>query len=348
MERKVGVIGAGSWGTTLAKILGENGNETIVWAFEPEVVEEINGAHTNERYVPEAKLVENVRATTDLQEVCEQCPLILMVVPSHVFRGVAAQMGDHLHGEQCIVHCTKGIERGTFKRMSQVLREETCVRKIGVLCGPNLSRELAAQNPAGTVVASKFAEVSGRALEALHNQYFRVYSGSDVVGAEVGGAFKNIIAVAAGIVDGLGMGDNTKALLLTRGLSEMTRYGVLQGAEILTFGGMAGIGDLMATCASPLSRNHQVGERLARGETREEIQQSMFMVAEGVKTARPVHNDAEENGMDLPIVTAVYRLLYEGASVEQALTELMGREAGPEFDAVKRLWESGGGGMGRS
>ncbi len=343
MEKKtVGVIGAGSWGTTLAKILGDNGTDTLVWAFEPEVVKEINKKHSNKRYVPGAKLAKSVRATGDLAEVCNACQLILMVVPSHVFRGVANQMGDHLNGEQCIVHCTKGIERGTFKRMSQVLREETCVRKIGVLCGPNLSKELAAGNPAGTVVASKFQEVQALAQAALHSRIFRVYSGSDVVGAEVGGAFKNIIAVAAGIVDGMGLGDNTKALLLTRGLSEMTRYGVLQGAEILTFGGMAGIGDLMATCASPLSRNHQVGERLAKGETREEIQESMFMVAEGVKTARPVHNDAVENGMDLPIVEAVYRLLYEGASVEEAITDLMSRESGPEFDEVKRLWESGG------
>ena len=346
MEDKVGVVGAGSWGTTLAKILGDNGKETLVWAYEPEVVAEINEDHANERFVPGARLEPCVRATTELEQVCRSCQLILMVVPSHVFRGVANGMGDYLNGEQCIVHCTKGIEQGTFKRMSQVLREETCVRKIGVLCGPNLSRELAAGNPAGTVVASKFKEVQALAQAALHSRIFRVYSGSDVVGAEVGGAFKNIIAVAAGIVDGLGMGDNTKALLLTRGLSEMTRYGVLQGAEILTFGGMAGIGDLMATCASPLSRNHQVGERLAKGETREEIQSSMFMVAEGVKTALPVHNDAVAEGLELPIVEAVYRLLYEGISLEEAMEALMSRDIGPEFLAVKQLWE-GGGGRGR-
>ncbi len=343
MERKVGVIGAGSWGTTLAKILGENGKETLLWARSSKVVKEINKKHSNERYVPGAHLAKEVWATEDIQEVCEQCKLILMVVPSHGFRAVAADMGEHLNGEQCIVHCTKGIEQNTFKRMSQVLREETCVRKIGVLCGPNLSGELAARNPAGTVVASMFEEVGLLAAEALHNNYFRVYRGGDVVGAELGGAFKNIIAVAAGIVDGLSMGDNTKALLLTRGLSEMTRYGVMEGAEILTFGGMAGIGDLMATCASPLSRNHQVGERLGRGETLEQIQQSMFMVAEGVKTTRPVYNDTLENGLDLPIVTAVYKLLYEKVGVTDAIAELMSREAGPEFEAVKQLWAGGGG-----
>jgi glycerol-3-phosphate dehydrogenase (NAD(P)+) len=331
MSYPTGVVGAGSWGTTLAKILGDNGHQTRVWAYEEEVCQEINEQHENSRYVPGARLAECVTATNDIQQVCESCPLMLMVVPSHVFRRVANQMGDHLNGEQIVVHCTKGIEQGSFKRMSEVLREETCLRKIGVLSGPNLSRELAKQNPAGTLVASPYDEVVARAQEVLHNQYFRVYGGSDVVGAEVGGAFKNIIALAAGIVDGLKMGDNTKALLLTRGLSEMARFGVTMGAEVLTFGGMAGIGDLMATCASPLSRNHQVGERLAGGETLEQIQESMFMVAEGVKTTKPAYNYARDRGMSLPIVEAVHALLYEGAEVRDAIQMLMDRDVGREF-----------------
>jgi len=327
----VGVVGAGSWGTTLARILGDNGHQTLVWAFEQEVCDEINAQHTNSRYVPEMVLPGTVRATGDLQQICERCQFMLMVIPSHVLRRVATQMGDHLDGEHIIVHCTKGIEQETFKRMSEVLREETCVRKIGVLCGPNLARELAARQPAGTLVASKFDEVVRAAQHYLHNSYFRVYGGSDVVGAEVGGAFKNIVAVAAGVVDGLKLGDNTKALLLTRGLSEMARYGASLGADLLTFGGMAGIGDLMATCASPLSRNHQVGERLARGETLQQIQEGMFMVAEGVKTTRSVQAYAIYRGLELPIVHAAHALLYDGTGVQAAIEELMARDVAREF-----------------
>lgn len=318
----------------MAKILGENDRPTLIWAFEEEVAEEINKQHTNERYLPGANLANSVVATQDLQEVCGSCDFFLMVVPSHVFRGVARKMGDWLNGEHSIVHCTKGIERETFRRMSEILREETCVRKIGALAGPNLSRELAARQPAGTLVASKYIEVVRTAQEALHNKYFRVYGGSDVAGAEVGGAFKNIVAVAAGVVDGLQLGDNTKSLLLTRGLTEMARFGASQGAEVLTFGGMAGIGDLMATCASPHSRNHQVGERLAKGETREQIEKSMFMVAEGVKTTESVYAYASYKGIDLPIVQAVYGLLFEGKGTRETVAELMSRGATEEFDGV--------------
>jgi len=333
--KAVGVVGAGSWGTTLAKILGENGQPTLVWAHEPEVVEEINTSRSNERYVPGATLAPQVRATGELQEICARCDFMLMVVPSHVFRGVANGLGEHLTGEHCIVHCTKGIERETFRRMSEILREETCVRKIGALCGPNLSKELSARQPAGTLVASKYDEVVRRAQAALSCGYFRVYGGHDVVGAEVGGAFKNIVAVAAGVVDGLQLGDNTKALLLTRGLSEMARYGDALGADVITFGGMAGIGDLMATCASPHSRNHQVGERLARGETLEQIQAGMFMVAEGVKTASSVHAFARYKGLELPIVEAVHALLYEGLAVQQAIASLMTRDVDREFAGLR-------------
>jgi glycerol-3-phosphate dehydrogenase (NAD(P)+) len=334
MKRAIGVVGAGSWGTTLAKILGENGKETLLWAREEEVWREINEAHTNSRFLPGHELPQVVEATGDLERICTSCDLLLMVVPSHGTRAVARQMGEHLQGDQLLVHCTKGIEIETFKRMSEVLREETCLRKIGVLCGPNLSKELAARNPAGTLVASKYDEVVRAAQDALHNQYFRVYGGRDVVGAEVGGSFKNIVAVAAGVVDGLKMGDNTKALLLTRSLNEMARLGAAMGAELVTFGGMAGVGDLMATCFSPLSRNHQVGERLAQGQTLDEIQRGMFMVAEGVKTTRAVHLYAARGGLDLPIVRGVHAMLYEGLTVRDALGQLMARQTGREFPGL--------------
>jgi glycerol-3-phosphate dehydrogenase (NAD(P)+) len=334
MRETIGVVGAGSWGSTLAKILGENAKRTLLWAREEEVIRGVNERHVNPLFLPDYEIPACVEATGDLARICESCDLILMVVPSHGMRLVAREMGNHLKGDQMVVHCTKGIEIDTFKRMSEVLREETCLRKVGVLAGPNLAKELAARNPAGTLVASKYEEVVRAAQAALHNQYFRVYRGNDVVGAEVGGSFKNIVAVAAGVADGLKMGDNTKALLLTRSLNEMARLGSAMGAELVTFGGMAGIGDLMATCFSPLSRNHQVGERLAQGQTTDEIVKSMRMVAEGVKTTRAVHAFITRIGLDLPIVAAVHQLLYEGVGVRDALGGLMSRHVGREFEGL--------------
>jgi glycerol-3-phosphate dehydrogenase (NAD(P)+) len=331
MKPVVGVVGAGNWGTTLAKVIGGNERQTLLWAREPEVRQSVAEEHENRMFLPGYRLPDTVRPTGELHEICDQCDLIFMVVPSHVFRGVARIMGEYLQGDQMVVHCTKGIEIDTFKRMSEVLREETCLRKVGVLAGPNLAKELAERKPAGTLVASKYPEVQRAVQEVLNNRYFRVYAGHDVVGAEVGGSFKNIVAVAAGICDGLHMGDNTKALLLTRSLNEMARLGSMMGADLVTFGGMAGIGDLMATCASPLSRNHQVGERLAQGQTLEEIQAGMLMVAEGVKTAKAVHQFARRHDLELPIVRAVYQLLYEGVSVQEAVERLMSRVVGHEF-----------------
>ena len=334
MTGRVAVVGGGSWGTTLAKIAAEKGNETLLWVRDAELCGRINETRVNDTYLPGAKLPDTLEATGDIQRVCETCPVVFLVVPSHGMRQVAYDLGAFLTGEHVLVHAVKGIERETFKRMSEVLREETCVRKIGVISGPNLAKELAACEPAGTLVASKYSEVYERSHAALHCNYFRVYWGKDVTGAEVGGAFKNIVALAAGIATGLGFGDNTKALLLTRGLNEMARLGVAMGADPLTFGGMAGIGDLIATCSSPLSRNHQVGCRLAKGETLEAIQNDMHMVAEGVKTAKAVYDFCQRKGLDLPIVRAVYRRLYEGLDTGEALAELMAIPTGEEFLAL--------------
>jgi len=330
-KETIAVIGAGSWGTTLARIMAENGNPVLLWARQQAKADEINKNHENSRYLPKVKLPRRLKASTDLERVCTAGSLILLVVPSHAVRKIAYEMGPYLRGDQMIVHATKGIEIETGKRMSQVLREETCIRKIGVLSGPNLAGELVQHMPAGTLIASNFIEVFARAQAALHNSYFRVYAGHDVIGAEVGGAYKNIIAIAAGVADGTRLGDNTKALLLTRGLNEMARLGVTMGAQIVTFGGMAGIGDLMATCASTLSRNHQVGERLAKGQRRKQIESEMSMVAEGIKTSKAVHRYATHKGLELPISIAVHDLLYSRKSVKRVLEELMARPAGEEF-----------------
>jgi glycerol-3-phosphate dehydrogenase (NAD(P)+) len=333
VDERVGVIGSGSWGTTLAKVIAENGREVLLWARRQELCDEINSTRSNSTYLPGAVLPDTLTATSDLERVCRSTGLLILVVPSHGMRKVATQLGDYLSGEHVLVHASKGIERDSHKRMSEVLREETCVRRIGVLSGPNLARELALRQPAGTLIASRYVEVFQRCQRVLNNGYFRAYAGQDVIGAEVGGAFKNVVALAAGVASGLGLGDNSKALLITRGLAEMARLGVAMGAEVATFAGMAGIGDLIATCSSTLSRNHQVGVRLAQGESLEHIQSHMQMVAEGVRTTRAVQEFATQHRLELPIVRAVHRLLYEGCDLQTALDDLMATPTGMELTA---------------
>ena len=258
-----------------------------------------------------------------------------MAVPSRCFRDVARAVGDSIQGDQILVHTTKGLEIETFKTMSAILREETCTLKTGVLSGPNLAGEIMAGHPAGATVASHYDEVIDTIQDLFRGGRLRVYGGHDVVGTEVGSAFKNIIALAAGVSDGMGFGDNTKSLLLTRGLGEMARVGVALGADVFTFSGLTGVGDLMCTCASPLSRNHQVGERLAKGEALNDILNSMTQVAEGVPTTEAVHRYATSVGLDLPIVRTVHRVLFEGWKVGDALVQLMQLPVGEELAALR-------------
>jgi len=334
-EMDVLVLGGGTFGTALASLLSDQGRRVKLWVRRAEQAEQINQTHVNERYLPDFELPGALEAVTDLGAAVCGAPLLLMVIPSKQFRNVARQVGDHLEGDQVVVHATKGIEIETFKRMSEVLREETCGLKIGVLSGPNLSREIMAGHPAGALVASRYNEVITKAQALFAGSRMRLYGGRDVIGTEVGGAFKNIIALAAGMAAGLGFGDNTKALLITRGLSEMARFGVAVGGDVFTFGGLAGIGDLMATCASPLSRNHQVGARLAKGETLADILASTHQVAEGVPTAKAVHLQARTMGLDLPIVSAVHARLYEGWSNEQVVENLMTLPVGAELARLR-------------
>lgn len=331
MSETIGVIGAGSWGTAIAKILGDNERDVLLWARRSEVIDEINRDHQNSRYLPDIRLPRSIEATKEIQLICRKAKLIIVVIPSHAFRQTVHQLGAYLDGEHLLIHATKGIEDQSFKRMSELLREETPVRKIGVLSGPNLALEIAQEKPSGTVIASRYDDVVRRVQEAMNNSYFRVYGSSDVVGAEIGGTFKNIVALAAGVADGLELGANTKALLMTRGVNEMARFGMAMGAKVLTFGGMAGFGDMMATCSSSLSRNHQVGERLAKGEKLEAILDDMKMVAEGVKATKAVYAFCEAKKLKLPIVDAVYRLLYQDQGVEQVIKGLMSEDAGDEF-----------------
>lgn len=335
MDECIAVVGSGSWGTTLAKVAAGNGRKVLLWARRAELCDEINRTRRNHTYLPDIDLPPSLEATPDLERICQSAKLIVVVVPSHGMRELAYALGAFLSGEHVIVHASKGIEQGSYKRMSEVLRDETCARRIGVLSGPNLARELALGQPTGTLIASRYDEVVQRCQDAFNNGYFRVYAGQDVIGAEVGGAFKNVVALAAGVASGLGLGDNTRALLITRGLAEMARLGMAMGGELATFAGMAGIGDLIATCSSTLSRNHQVGVRLARGETIDQIQSHMQMVAEGVKTTRAVQDFAVRHGLELPIVRAVHRLLYEGCDIATAVSDLLATPTGMEFVAAK-------------
>lgn len=323
----VGVIGGGSWGTTIAHLLSQNpSNQIKLWVRNPEVVETINSSHRNPKYSGEMALSEQIEAFTDLEAVVRQCPILFVVVTSAAARQVLHDMGQFLNGSQILIHCIKGFEHTTFKRISTIVREETCCRKIGVLSGPNLAKEILQGHPSATVVASPFEEVVFQSQQVMMSNQFRIYGHRDVVGAEIAGALKNIIALASGMSGGLGYQHNTQSLLLTRGLVEITKFGMHLGAQASTFRGLAGMGDLIATCSSNLSRNYQVGHRIAQGETLQQILDTMSYVSEGVPTTRSVHHMSREMGVDMPITEGVYGILEGKISPREAIDHLMSRD----------------------
>lgn len=307
--QSVGILGAGAWGTTLAEVIARHGGKPILWVRDRALCDEIRERRTNTKYVGEARLSPAIEPTDDLAEVARRAPLLLVAVPTRAMREVARHLGDHVRGDQMLVSCAKGIEAGTYLRMSEILREETCVKKVGCLSGPNLAGEIIRGQPAASVVASRFREVIEETTRSVMGTQLRVYGSEDIVGVEIAGALKNIIALAVGIASGLGFGDNSKATLITRGLAEIARYGAKRNANPLTFSGLAGVGDLVATCASPLSRNHQVGFRLGKGEKLQEILASMVHVAEGVNTAPAICAHARELGIEMPIAEGVCHIL---------------------------------------
>ncbi|NVB40921.1 NAD(P)-dependent glycerol-3-phosphate dehydrogenase [Pseudenhygromyxa sp. WMMC2535] len=321
---RVSVLGAGNWGTTIAHLIGQNGHRVLLWARSTEIADEINQDRQNSRYLDGLRLSNKIEATTDLEQAVSEAELLLLVIPSQAFRSVCQQIGPMVRPSQLAVHATKGLELSTHMRMTEIIRAETCLRQIGVLSGPNIARELVEGKPAGTVLASRFPRVIHVAREVLRSDQLRVYANADVLGVELGGTLKNIIAIAAGMATQMELGENAKSLLITRGLSEIARIGVAMGADPLTFSGLAGIGDLMVTCASPLSRNHRVGAALARGMSLEEAIDSLGMVAEGVKAAKIAHEIATAMNLRAPLMHGVYRVLHEGLDPKQGLRELMG------------------------
>lgn len=324
----IAVLGAGNWGTTLAEVLAENGNVVHLWTRSPEQRDEINARRTNERAAPGLRLPATVTATSNLAEAVRGAEIVLLVIPSQAFREVSRALGDVLVPEQLVLHATKGLERESNARMTEILLEETCAKQIGVLSGPNLAPEIAHHKPAGTVVASRFPHVVELAKKALSCPRLMVFGGDDVMGVELAGALKNVVAIAAGIATAMDVGENAKSLVVTRGLAEITRLAVTMGASPLTFAGLAGIGDLMVTCASPISRNHRVGAALARGEKLPDILASLGMVAEGVYAAVAARALSRAHHVESPLLDHVYRVLYEGLGCDQALEELMTLPAG--------------------
>ncbi|MFI5762860.1 NAD(P)H-dependent glycerol-3-phosphate dehydrogenase [Streptomyces sp. NPDC051563] len=329
---KAAVFGTGSWGTAFAMVLADAGCEVVLWGRRRELVDAINSGRTNPDYFPDIELPANIRATDDPAEAAAGADFTVLAVPSQTLRGNLAAWVPLLAPETVLVSLMKGVELGTAKRMSEVIEEVAKVPadRVAVVTGPNLAREIAARQPAASVVACIDEAVAQRLQAACHTPYFRPYTSTDVIGCELGGAVKNVIGLAVGIADGMGLGDNTKGSLITRGLAEATRLGLAMGADPLTFSGLAGLGDLVATCSSPLSRNHTFGTNLGRGMTLEETIAVTKQTAEGVKSCQSVADLARRHGVDMPITDTVVDIVHHGKPTLVALKELMGRSAKPE------------------
>lgn len=329
MNLKVGLLGGGSWGTTVASLTAKN-SPTIIWARDAETVKEINELHTNEKYLPNAKLTPSLKASTSIKETVEDADVIVMGVPAQSFRAVLEEAKPHIRPWVPIINLAKGLEISTKKRMTEIIEELMPGHPAGVLTGPNLAKEIHFGNAAAAVIAMVDQSISSRLQDVFSSGLFRVYTNTDVIGCELAGALKNIIAIASGMGDGANAGDNTKAAIITRGLAELTRLGIAMGGKKGTFAGLAGMGDLVATCSSSKSRNHHVGFQLGRGKKLDQIISEMNEVAEGVKTAKVVMELAKEYNVRMPISEEIYKVLYEGNTVNEAFRGLIKHEVGSE------------------
>ena len=333
MDIRVSVIGAGSWGTTVAALAAQN-TPTLLWARRPELAEQIDTEHVNGTYLADFRLPDSLRSTSDLEEAVSQADVLVMGVPSHGFRAALEDVATYLRPWVPVVSLTKGLEVGSRLRMSEIITEVAPGHPVGVLTGPNLAKEILSGHAAASVMAMDDHNVACALQRLFATDVFRVYTNEDVLGCELGGVLKNVIAIAAGMADGLGAGDNTRATVITRGLNELTNLGTAMGGEQLTFAGLAGMGDLLATCISPQSRNRHVGEQLGRGKTIDEVIADMNMVAEGVKTSKVVMDIADELGVDMPIATQVKSVCHDGATAVEAYQGLLRRETGHETRGV--------------
>jgi glycerol-3-phosphate dehydrogenase (NAD(P)+) len=329
---RAAVLSAGSWGTTFAKVLADAGCDVALHARRPELAKAIAEDGENRDYLPGIRLPAGVRATADPAEALLDADVVVLAVPSQKLRENLEQWAPMLPAEATLLSLMKGIELGSTKRMSEVICEVTGCgpERVAALSGPNLAREIAEEQPAATVIACPDADRAAALQAFCHTKYFRPYTNVDLVGCELGGAVKNVIALACGIAEGLGFGDNTRASLITRGLAETARLGMVLGAELTTFAGLAGLGDLVATCSSPLSRNRTFGEKLGRGMSMEEVVESTKQTAEGVKSCRSILDLARAHDVEVPITEAVVRVCHEGESPARMVGEIMSREAKSE------------------
>ena len=329
---RTAVVGAGAWGTALADLLACNGHDVHIWALEPDVVRAINERKENPVFLPGFSLARSLVATHDHAEALEGAELVVYATPSQHLRGVAKEGKGSLAPSAVLAVASKGIEQGTLALMSDVVAEEAVGHPVVALSGPSFAAEVAARQPTAIVAAALDADAALLAQDTLSNQRFRVYTHDDLVGVELGGALKNVMAVATGIVEGVGLGNNSRAALITRGLAEMTRLGIALGARGSTFAGLAGIGDLVLTCTGALSRNRAVGVEVGRGRTLEQALAGKPTVAEGVVTTKSALALAEREGVEMPIATMVYRILFDGHPAERAVPELMARGLRAEQD----------------
>jgi len=321
---QVAVIGAGSWGTTVAHLCAKN-VPTTLWARRDDVAVDVRDRHRNSQYLEGFDLTPSLHATSSLEDAVRAADVLVMGVPSHGMRETAKELAGFLRPWVPVVSLSKGLEQGTRLRMTQVLEAELPGHPCGVLTGPNLAKEVLIGDAAATVVAMDDPVIAETLQDLFANELFRVYTNPDVVGCEIAGALKNVMAIASGMAEGLGTGDNTRSAVITRGLAELTRLGCAMGGQQITFAGLAGMGDLIATCISPQSRNRYVGEQLGRGRKIDEIIDEMHMVAEGVKTSKVVMELAQEYGVSMPIAREVHRVVHEGATAADAYRGLMGR-----------------------
>lgn len=329
MKLKVGLLGGGSWGTTVASLTAKN-CPTIIWARNQETVNEINELHTNQKYLPQAKLTRSLRASSSIKETVEEADVIVMGVPAQSFRKVLEEAKPFIRPWVPIINLAKGLEISTKMRMTEIIEEVMPGHPAGVLTGPNLAKEIHFGKAAAAVIAMVDETIAKKLQNVFSSGLFRVYTNNDVIGCELGGALKNIIAIATGMGDGANAGDNTRSALITRGLAELTRLGVAMGGKRRTFFGLAGMGDLVATCSSTKSRNHHVGFQLGKGKSLDQIIDEMNEVAEGVKTAKVVMELAKFYKVDMPISKEIYKVLYEGNSVNDAFRGLLNYEVGSE------------------
>jgi len=331
---KIGVVSAGSWGTALAGMLSGKQYDTVIWAREPEIVESINSEHENKLFMPGIKLPESLRAVADIKDAVSDKDLVVIATPAQHIRKSFEQIAGIIPEKTFIVLASKGIENSTLKMMYQIAEEilpEKLHKNIFVISGPTFARELAMKMPTCAVVAGKNAEDIGKIRDFFNSPYMRIYTSSDVIGVELGGSLKNVFAVAIGVLEGLKMGKNTQAAVITRSIAEMTRLVIAMGGDPRTMAGLSGVGDLVLTCTGDLSRNRQVGIRLGQGEKIKDIIDSMIMVAEGVPTTASAHDLAAKMNVEMPITETLYNVLYNGEEIRESIKKLMSRSLKDEL-----------------